>query len=38
MNDTTRKLRLISTSRNVQKIIYGKPRGKHASIFIESED
>jgi hypothetical protein len=38
MNDITKKLRLISTSRNIQKITYGKPRGKKASIFINQDE
>ena len=38
MENITEKLRHISRSRNVQKIIYGKPRGKSASFFIDSDD
>ena len=38
MEEITKKLRIISKSRNRDKIIYGKPKRKNASIFIDSEE
>jgi hypothetical protein len=38
MDNITKKLRYISKSRNVQKIIYEKPKRKYASMFIDSDD
>ena len=38
MKEITKKLITLSQTRNIQKITYGTPRGKKASIFIDSNE